>query len=119
KILAQAAQVDAREHHLGSGGTDVDADADQGDVVLLPDGIVLERPQRFEIVVIVVRLLAGQVHMVVIEVAQAVVVQAVPPFGGRVLVVGFLVFNHFSLPFTSSTSFGVRLEVFLNTLGLN
>jgi len=43
QVLAEAAQMDAREDDLGAGRADVDADAGQRHMVLDPDRIVLER----------------------------------------------------------------------------
>ena len=53
QVLAEPAQVDAREDHLGAGGADVDADAHQRDMVGDPDRIFLERAVVGEIVVVV------------------------------------------------------------------
>ncbi len=54
KVLAAATQRKPREQHLGSRGADVDADADQRDVVLLPDRIRLEIVRTVEMVMVVV-----------------------------------------------------------------
>ncbi len=53
QILAEPAQMDAREDHLGAGGADVDADAGERHMVLDPDRIFLERAVLGEIVVMV------------------------------------------------------------------
>ena len=54
QILTAPAQLQPRERHLRSRTADVDADAVQGDVVLLPDRIVLERQVRLVVLVIVI-----------------------------------------------------------------
>ena len=54
QLLADAAQVQPGEHDLGAGAPDVHADAVQGDVVLLPDRVVLEREVGVVVVVVVV-----------------------------------------------------------------
>ena len=41
EVLAIAAQIDAREDHLGAGRADIDADAHQRHMVLQPDRILL------------------------------------------------------------------------------
>jgi hypothetical protein len=53
EVLAEPAQMDAREYHLGAGGADVDADAGERHMVLDPDRIFLERDILGEIVVVV------------------------------------------------------------------
>ena len=53
EVLAEAAQMDAREDDLGAGRADVDADAGQRHMVLDPDRIFLERAVVGEIVVVV------------------------------------------------------------------
>jgi hypothetical protein len=85
QVLAIAAQVDAREDHLGAGGADVDADADQGDVVLQPDRVLLDRAVvvELEVVVVVVGVFIVLVHHIG---AEQMVLQAVP--GLVVVVVG-------------------------------
>src|SRR5262245_13822121 len=54
KVLAVAAQVDAREYDLGTGGSDVDADAHQRHVILQPDGILFQRAVIIELEMVVV-----------------------------------------------------------------
>ena len=53
QIFTEAAQVDAREDHLGARRADVDADAHQRDMVGDPDRIVLERAVVGKIVVVI------------------------------------------------------------------
>src|SRR5262249_46770765 len=64
KVLAVAAQVDAREDDLGTGGSDVDADTHQRYVILQPDGILFQRAIviELEVVVVVIRVLVVLVH---------------------------------------------------------
>ena len=54
QILGEAAQMDFRENDLRARGTDVDADAGQGDIVLNPEGIFLQRAIVVELVVVVI-----------------------------------------------------------------
>src|SRR5215472_2590253 len=54
QVLAVAAQLDAREDDLRARGADVDADADQRDVVLQPDRVLLDRAIVVELEMVVV-----------------------------------------------------------------
>lgn len=72
ELFGEAAHVDAREDHLRARGADVDADRDQGDVVLLPQRVVLEVVLAQIVVIVVVlalgvRMQAALAHQVVDE----------------------------------------------------
>src|SRR6516225_9441075 len=54
QVLAITAQLDAREDDLRARGADVDADADQRDVVLQPDRVLLDRAVVVELEMVVV-----------------------------------------------------------------
>src|SRR6266567_3848103 len=86
KLLAHAAQIQSGEDDLRSRGADVDADAEQRNVVLDPQGIVLEAAVRFEVIVVVVE---GFLALVAVTVIPAVemVLQPVGPFRVWILVV--------------------------------
>ena len=60
QIFTAPAQYQAGERHLGSGAADVDADAVQGDVVLLPDRVLREGQIWFVVFVIRVVRHAGE-----------------------------------------------------------
>ena len=87
QVLAVAAQIDAREDHLGAGRADVDADAHQRDMVLQPDRVLLERPVVVELEMVVV-VIARAFVLVLEVVAVGMVGQAVP---GGLLVVFFFI----------------------------
>jgi hypothetical protein len=87
QVLAVAAQIDARKDHLCAGRTDVDANADQSDVVLQPDGIFFQWAVFVELEVVVIVVVVPTRLVLVDDVgAEEVVAQLVRVF--FVVVVG-------------------------------
>src|SRR5690606_36337010 len=83
QLLADPAQVQPGEHHLGARGADVHPDARQRDVVLLPDRVVLDRTEGLVVVVAVVVVVVVEV-VVPVPVVMVVVAHTEAAFGGRV-----------------------------------
>src|SRR5437773_893209 len=75
ELLSHAPQVDAGKNDLRPRGADIDPDASQGDMVLDPQGVVLETAVRLVVIVVVVSLVS--VVAVIVIAAVKVVLQRV------------------------------------------
>ena len=76
QIFGDAAQVDAREHHLRARGADVDAHAVQDDIILPPERLLLRVIAR-EITVVVMVVVGIAVMAVEVVLAQLVILDGV------------------------------------------
>src|SRR5206468_4945158 len=72
KLLPHAPQIQSGENNLRSGRADVDADAQQRNVVLDPQGIVFEAAVRVEVIMIVVEGFLALVAMTVVPAVEMV-----------------------------------------------
>jgi len=81
QVLAEAPHVQAREDHLRSRRTDVDADARQRDVVVDPERVRLGRAARELVVVVIVLVVRVLVVTVLAVGAVQMILQRVPGLG--------------------------------------
>ncbi len=79
KVFTKAPHLQAREDHLRSGRADVDADAREREVVLEPQRVLLERPRRQVVIVVMVVIAPLVVMAVVVLGAVEMVGDRMPP----------------------------------------
>ena len=84
KLLAHSPQIDAGKDDLRPRRADIDSDAEQRDMILDPQGVVLETAVRLVVVVVVVNLFVSVMTMIVIT-AVKMVLQLVRPLRVRVV----------------------------------
>src|SRR5438105_5138228 len=84
QVFAQAAHVEPREDDLRAGGADVDADAREGEVVVEPERVFLQRPRRSEVVIVVVVGARVAVDVIVVATVQVIGKRMPPLFVGVV-----------------------------------
>src|SRR3989475_8119887 len=84
KLLAHSPQIDAGKNDLRPRRADIDSDTEQRDMILDPQGVVLETAVRLVVVVVVVNLLVSVMAMIVIT-AVKMVLQLVRPLRVRVV----------------------------------
>src|SRR5439155_3851800 len=72
ELLSHAPQVDAGKNDLRPRGADIDPDAEQGDMVLDPQGVVLETTVRLVVIVVVVSRFVSVVAVIMIAALKVV-----------------------------------------------
>src|SRR5262249_49225489 len=86
KVFREPPQIQPREDDLRAGGSDIDAYADQGNVILQPQRVLFGGACAVEVIVVVIRGFVAVVRMVVVF-PVAVVLERMRPPPGRVVIV--------------------------------